>query len=98
MPKIPGHAEYLLQLSMDGPDTNWIVLAMLHYDHCEKDYQKVIDIGSCSLLALSGAFRSGVKIADCFLNKILKALMKIFDDSLTRQETYIKMCDVNEFF
>ena len=50
MPKIPGHSEYLLQLSMDGPDTNWIVLAMLHYDHCEKDIKKLLTLALVAYL------------------------------------------------
>ena len=41
-------SERLFQLSMDGPNTNWSVLTMLHDDRCEKDYLKIIDIGSCT--------------------------------------------------
>ena len=73
-------SERFLQLSIDGPNTNWSVLTMFHDDHCEKDYPKIIDIGSCSLHVLHGAFKSGVEATDWFLNKI----WKIFDDSLAR--------------
>ena len=69
-----------LQLSIDGPNTNWSILTMLYDDCCEKDYPKIIDIGSCSLHVLYGAFKSGVEATDWFLNKI----WKIFDDSLAR--------------
>ena len=41
--------ERLLQLSMDGPNTNWSVLKLLHEDRCKKDYPNIVDIGSCSL-------------------------------------------------
>ena len=61
------------------------VLTMLHDDCCEKDYPKIIDIGSCSLHVLHGAFNSGVEATDWFLNKI----GKIFDGSLARQDTCI---------
>ena len=37
--------ERLLQLSMDGSNTNWSVLKLLYEDRCEKDYPNVIDIG-----------------------------------------------------
>ena len=70
---------------------------MLDDDHCEKDYPKIIDIGSCSLHVLHGAFKSGVEAADWFLNEILKAVQKIFDDSPARRDTYIKIFDVDEF-
>ena len=80
-------SESFLQLSVDGPNTNWSVLTMLHDDRCEKDYPKVIDISSCSLHVLHSAFKSGVKAKIC----------KIFDDSLARRDTYIKICDADEF-
>ena len=87
--------ERLLQLSMDGPNTNWSVLTMLHSDRCEKDYSKIIDVGYCSLHV--GAFMSGVETTDWFLNKTLKTMWKIFDDSLARRDTYIKICEADEF-
>ena len=86
-------SERFLQLSIDGPNTNWSILTMLYDDCCEKDYPKIIDIGSCSLHVLYGAFKSGVEATDWFLNKI----WKIFDDSLARRDTYIKICEVDEF-
>ena len=82
---------------MDGPNTSWNVLTMLHDDRCEKDYLKVIDIGSCSLLVLHGVFTPGVEATDWFLNKILKAMRKIFDDSLARRDTCIEICEVDKF-
>ena len=70
---------YPLNVSCD-----WSVLTMLDDDRCEKDYPKIIDIGSCSLHVLHGAFKSGVEATDWFLNEILKAMWKIFDVSLAR--------------
>ena len=40
---------------------------------------------------------SGVEATDWFLNEILKAMWKIFDNSPARQDTYIKICEVDEF-
>ena len=73
-------SERFFQLSIDGPNTSWSVLTMLHDGRYEKDYPKIIDIGSCSLHVLHGAFKSGVEAIDWFLNKI----WKIFDNSLAR--------------
>ena len=70
---------------------------MLHDDRCEKDYPKIFDIGSCSLHVLHGVFKSGVDATDIFLNKVLKAMWKIFDDTLARRDTCIKICEVDEF-
>ena len=66
---------------------------MLNNDRCEKDYPKIIDIGPCSLHVLHGACKSGVEATDWFLNKI----WEIFDDSMARQDIYIKICEVDEF-
>ena len=70
---------------------------MLDDDRCEKDYPKIIDNGSCSLHVLHDAFKSNVEATDWFLNEILKAMRKIFDDSPARRDTYIKICEVDEF-
>ena len=77
--------ERLLQLSMDGPNANWSVFKLLHKDRCEKDYPNIIDIGSCSLHVVHGAFKSGIEATNWDLKKIMKALWKIFDDSPVRR-------------
>ena len=65
---------------------------MLHDNRCEKDCPKIIDIGSCSLHVLHGVFKSGVEATDTFLNKILKAMWKIFDNTpaKTRHLRFVK--------
>ena len=52
--------EQLLHLSMDGPNTNWSVLKLLHEDHCKKDYPNIIDIGSFKLHMVHGTFKSSI--------------------------------------
>ena len=89
--------ERLLQLSMDGPNTNWCVLKLLQEDRCEKDYPNIIDIGSCSLHVVHGAFKSGIEATNWDLKKTMKAMWKIFDDSPARRIIYVKICEVNEF-
>ena len=89
--------ERLLQLSMDGPNTNWSVLKLLQEDRCEKDYPNIIDIGSCSLHVVHGAFKSGIEATNWDLKKTMKAMWKIFDDSPARRIIYVKICEVNEF-
>ena len=89
--------ERLLQSSMDGPNTNWSVLKLLHEDRCEKDYPNITDIGSCSLHVVHGAFKSGIEAKNCDLKKIMKAMWKIFDGSPARRDICIKMFEVEEF-
>ena len=41
--------ERLFQLFMHVPNTNWSILTTFHENRCEENYQKIIDIGCCSL-------------------------------------------------
>ena len=82
---------------MDGPSTNWSVLKLLHEDLCEKDDPNIIDIGSCSIHVVHGAFKSSIEATNWDSKKIMKAMWKIFGDSLARRDIYIKICEVNEF-
>ena len=50
-----------------------------------------------ALVAYIGTFKSSVKATDWFLNKILKAMRKLLDDSPARWDTYTKICEVDEF-
>ena len=70
---------------------------MLDNDCCENNHPKIIDIGSCSLHVLHSTCKPGVEAADWFLNEILKGMWKIFDESPARRDTYIKICEVDEF-
>ena len=50
-----------LQLSMDGPNTNWNVLNLVSNHLFENGYKNLIQIDSCSLHAVRGAFQTGAK-------------------------------------
>jgi len=82
---------------MDGPNTNWKVLELLHDDRCENDLPSIVNIGSCGLHVIHGAFKTGVEATDWSLNKILKAMWKIFDDSPARRDMYINICECCQF-
>ena len=68
--------EKLIQLSIDGPSTNWFVL------------DKVVKLGCCGLHVLHGAFKAAFQATDLSLDKILKAMWNLFHDSPARRETY----------
>ena len=87
----------LVQLSMDGPSTNWNVLQLLHEDREEKEYPTIINIGSCSLHVLHGAFKSGMEAAGWDVGKVLKAIWQLFHDSPARREIYSRICESEEF-
>ena len=77
---------------------NLLLERLLHLstDGLKRYYPNIIDIGSCSLHVVHGAFKSGIEATNWDL-KIMKAMWKIIDDSPARRDIYIKICEVNEF-
>jgi hypothetical protein len=78
----------MLQVSMDGPKVNHKYFnALLNYrEECE--LPKLIDIGSCSLHIIHGAFQTGATKSSWNVKKILKSTWQILHDSPARREDY----------
>ena len=53
-----------LQLLMDGLNTNWNVLNLVSNHLVENGYKNLIEIGSCSLRTVHGAFQTGATKPD----------------------------------
>ena len=51
----------MLQLSMDGPSINWRVFDLLNSFRREKEWNDLLNFGSCGLHAIHDAFQTGVK-------------------------------------
>ena len=79
------------------PSTNWNVLQLLHEDREEKEYPTIINIASCSLQVLHGAFKRGMEAAGWDVGKVLKAIWQFFHDSPARREMYSGICESEEF-
>ena len=67
----------MLQLSMDGPSTNWKVLDLLNNQLSNMEVQPLLDIRRCGLYVIQGAFCAGVESTYRDLTKILKAVENI---------------------
>ena len=78
-----------IHLGMDGPSTNWNVLDLINDHQVANGFQKTLDIGSCSLHILHGAFQTGIMKPGWEIGKILKALYKIFNESPARCNVYL---------
>ena len=63
-----------LQLSMGGPNTNWNLLNLVNSHLVENGHKNLIEIGSCSLHIVHGAFQTGATKTGWELNKVLKAM------------------------
>ena len=65
----------LIQLSMDGPDVNWKMLDLIVEDrNSNETYPNLLDVGSCSLHVVHGAFRTGMKQTGWGIDLLLKSL------------------------
>ena len=57
----------------------------------------LINDGSCGLHLVHGAFRSVAQKTKCGVDSILKALHKLFDESLAKREDYSAITGSNKF-
>ena len=82
----------MLQVSMDGPNVNWKLYDSIVEEWNENDdYPDLIDIGSCSLHVVHGAFRTGVQKTKWGIDSILQALYNLFPNSPAKREDYTKI-------
>ena len=85
----------MLQLSMDGPNVNLAVLKLHSTFRDSMEYNKIIDIGSCTLHVVHGAFKSAFKATTWDVHKILKAMFNLFHQAPARKDIYFRetRCD-----
>jgi len=79
----------LLQVSMDGPTVNWKFLDLL--EKCMEEEHiltKLINMGSCGLHVVHGAFQSGHKASGWSVNAYLRAMFGTFKDSPARRADF----------
>ena len=82
----------LLQVSMDGPSVNWKFFTELKNDQQIVDSSSVpLDIGSCGLHVIHGAFQTGHTKVKWKVNATLRAFHRIFKDSPARRADYKKI-------
>ena len=94
----PFGLEKMLQLSRDGPHVNKGILEMLISKRNEKDYPGLLEIGSCGLHVIHGAFKTGMESQDCWqLKNVFKAMYNLFHDSPARRQIFMQVTDTNVF-
>ena len=63
---------------------------LMNDQRAESQIPQLLDIGSCGLHVINGAFRTGVEATPWKIKKILKAMWQIFHDSPARRDIYIR--------
>ena len=79
----------LLQLAMDGPKVNWNVLSILNDKLESENFSKTIDIGSCAQHTIHGAFKDGFQKSSWKIDKLLKSIFWLLNDSPARRDVYL---------
>ena len=79
-----------LHLAMDGPKTNWKVLQLVDDALESGGFTRTLNIGSCTLHILHGAFGTGILYTKWELGKLMKAMFKILDESPARRNVYLR--------
>lgn len=87
----------LLQLSMDGPNVNVKMARLLTDELATEHLCEVLDIGTCGLHVVHGAFRTGHKAANWSLNTVFRAMYQLFKNSPARRADYIEITGSNKF-
>jgi len=78
-----------IQLSMDWPSVNWKVLSDMRREREEAGLNHLVDIGSCNLHVVHGAFKSATEATMWNLKATMKGLFEIFKDSPARHDDFI---------
>ena len=77
---------------MDGPKVNWKMLDLIVEDsNSNEPYPNLLDVGSCSLHVVHGAFRTGMKQTGWGIDLLLKSLCSHLHETPARREDYTKM-------
>ena len=66
----------IIQVSMDGPSVNWKFYDELVKQRQEMELHQLINIGSCGLHIIHGAFKTGVEKTDWCIKNTLKVVFK----------------------
>lgn len=81
----------LLQISMDGPTVNWKFFEKFSDDLSSDGLAKPLNIGSCGLHVVHGAFMAGHKATPWKLDKFMKNMYYLFKDTRVRRASFVEL-------
>ena len=87
---VPGK---MIQLSMDGPATNWSVFEKMSDQRKNDEVPCLENIRSCGLHTVSNALQNAAKKEKrngLKLDEVLKSTRKLFQDSPAQRDTYVR--------
>ena len=63
----------------------------------EKEWSNLLNLCSCGLHIVPGAFQTGIETTNWEVEEVLKAMFKLFHDSPERRDLYIKVTENEKF-
>ena len=88
----------LVQVSMDGPNVNLKFFKALKEElKSGENETQVLDLGSCGLHVVHGAFQTGHKAAKWTLNSFLRGIYGLFKDSPARRADFTTLTGSSAF-
>ena len=81
----------MLQVSMDGPSTNWKGYDLLSKKSDTDKKQSLFNLGSCSLHVMHGVLKTGAQATGWDIDALLKAMYYTFHHSPARREDFQTM-------
>ena len=87
----------ILQVSMDGPTVNHKFYSKLVEQRKEISAPGMIDIGSCCLHIIYGAFKTGLEATGWVLKTVLKGAYTVLHDTPARHADYFTVTGSNQY-
>ena len=78
----------MFQVSKDGPSTNWKSLDDLNKHRNDNEMLQLINIGSCTLRVIHGAFKTAIESTKWNIKATLKECWQILHESPARRQDY----------
>ena len=87
----------MLQISSDGPNVNLKFIELYVVKRELDEFPCLVDLGTCDLHTGHGGLKNGIKCSGWNTGKLLKALLKLVDESPARRDTYTKVTESEDF-
>ena len=82
---------------MDRPSANWKFFNSVTKKREEDELPALINIGSCGLHVIHGAFKTGVEATNWNIKKAFRGAFNILGDSPARREDYESVTGCSEY-
>ena len=78
---------------MDGPNANWKLYSMLQRELQAECSTNLLNVGSCRLHVVHGAYEKGINSTGWNLSSKFSAFHRLFEDSPARRDDYCSILD-----